>query len=276
MNQKYSVLMSLYDKEDPEYLAPSLDSMINQTIKPDEIVLVLDGLINNTLQSIVDKYLDEIPDILKIVPLKENVGLGKALDIGLKYCSNELIARMDTDDISLPTRCEKQLKMFNDDKELDLVGTMIDEFYDDLKNVVSSRVVPTKHEDIEKFIRRRSPFNHPTVMFKKSAVINSGGYGKFSRKQDLDLFSRMVNNGCKAANIDESLLLFRSNEDNFKRRKSWSYVGSYIEVQYEIWKRGHCSFGDLMFVVGGQLFMYVLPTPMLKSFSNKYLRKVEN
>src|SRR5699024_10322223 len=197
---------------------------------------------------------------------------GRALDIGLKYCSNDLVARMDTDDISLPTRCEQQLKLFNDNRHLDIVGTMIDEFYDNPENIVSSRVVPTKHEDIEKFIKRRSPFNHPTIMFKKVAVINSGGYGKFSRKQDLDLFSRMLNNNCKAANIDESLLLFRSNENNFKRRKSWSYVGSYIKVQYEIWKRGHCSFNDLMFVIGGQLFMYVLPTPMLKSFSNKYLR----
>lgn len=274
MSQKYSVLMSLYDKEDPSYLGPSLDSMINQTIKPDEIVLVLDGPINNNLQDIVDNYSNKIPEMLKIVPLEKNVGLGKALDIGLKHCSNELVARMDTDDISLPTRCEKQLKKFQEDKALTLVGTMTDEFYDSPDNIVSSRVVPTAHEDIERFIKRRSPFNHPTVMFKKSAVIDSGGYGKFSRKQDLDLFSRMINTGHKAANIDESLLLFRSNEENFKRRKSWSYVGSYIEVQYEIWKREHCSFGDLIFVISGQIFMYVLPTPLLKSFSNRYLRQV--
>src|SRR5699024_1832010 len=274
MNQKYSVLMSLYDKEKPDYLSQSLNSMINQTVEPDEIVLVLDGPINSALQNIVDKYLNKIPNILKVVPLKENVGLGKALDIGLKYCSNDLVARMDTDDISLPIRCEKQLKLFNDNKQLDIVGTMIDEFYDDPKNIVSSRVVPTKHEDIEKFIKRRSPFNHPTVMFKKNAVINSGGYGVFNRKQDLDLFSRMINNDCKAVNINESLLLFRSNEDNFKRRKSWSYVKSYIKVQYAIWQRGYCSIMDLFYVIGGQMLIYILPISILKLLSNKYLRQI--
>ena len=273
MKSKYSVLMSLYDKENPEYLSPSLDSMFNQTVKPDEVILVLDGPINKKLQIIIDRFLNKYPNTLKLVPVENNVGLGRALDIGLEHCSNELVARMDTDDISLPTRCQKQLEMLNKDQDLALVGTMTAEFYDEPSNVVSSRVVPTGHEEIKKFIKRRSPFNHPTVMFKKSAVIDSGGYGKFKRKQDLDLFSRMINTGHKAANIDEALLLFRSNDDNFKRRKSWSYVGSYIKVQYEIWKRGHCSLADLTFVIAGQLFMYMLPKPMLKSFSNKYLRQ---
>lgn len=277
MSQKYSVLMSLYDKEDPDYLGPSLDSMLNQTVKPDEIVLVLDGPINDVLQGIVDDYVKKYPDVMKVVPLKENFGLGRALDEGLKHCENELVARMDTDDISLPSRCEKQLKRFSKDANLAIVGTMIDEFYDNPDNIVSSRVVPTEHKDIEKFIRRRSPFNHPTVMFKKSAVIDSGGYGKFKRKQDLDLFSRMINKGYMAANINESLLLFRSNEDNFKRRKSWSYVGSYIKVQYEIWKRGHCSLGDLLF--GGYgLKDYIKKRPwktwMLKSLKEPFFSEL--
>src|SRR5699024_4475222 len=107
---KYSVLMSLYDGENPEYLKPSINSMFQQTVEPNEIVLVLDGPINYNLQRIVDDYKSRYPEVMKIIPLSQNVGLGKALNIGLKNCSNELIARMDTDDISLPMRCEKQLQ----------------------------------------------------------------------------------------------------------------------------------------------------------------------
>ncbi|MBM7539779.1 glycosyltransferase [Amphibacillus cookii] len=273
MDQKYSVLMSLYYKEKSEYLTKSIDSMLEQTVKPDEIIIVKDGELTQELEDILSIYHRKFSSLIKLVPLETNVGLGKALDIGLNYCSNQLVARMDTDDISLPERCEKQLKMFQENSELSIVGAMIDEFYEKPSNVVSSRVVPTSHKDIVAFIKRRSPFNHPTVMFKKDAVISSGGYGNLRRKQDLDLFSRMINKGHKAANIDESLLLFRSNEDNFKRRKSWSYCKSYIDVQYTIWRRGHCSLIDLMVVTSGQLFMFVAPMWMLKYFSSKYLRQ---
>lgn len=269
---KYSVLMSVYHKEDPEYFEESIKSMLSQTLFPDQIVIVKDGPLTDELDAVIDKYVAEETELFTILPLSENIGLGKALDKGLKHCRNELIARMDTDDISLPNRCEEQVQVFLEDQELSLVGTVIDEFYDTPDNIVSSRVVPTDHEDIKKFIKRRSPFNHPTVMFKKSAVIESGGYGKFRRKQDLDLFSRMVNGGCKTANINKSLVLFRSNEDNFKRRKSWSYCKSYIGVQYEIWKRGHCSFTDYLYVVVGQTVMYVSPMWLLKWLSNKFLR----
>lgn len=264
--------MSLYSKEKVDYLIESLESILKQTLLPDEIILVIDGPITEELQKVVKKYEDDYSDILKTIPLEENIGLGKALDVGLAKCSNELVARMDTDDISLPTRCEKQVEKFESDTNLAIVGTMIDEFYDEPSNIVSSRIVPTDHEEIEKFMKRRSPFNHPAVMFKKSAVIHSGGYGKLRRKQDLDLFSRMINSGYKAANLDESLVLFRSNEDNFKRRKSWSYCKSYIVAQYAIYKRGHCSFTDLAVVTGGQLFILLAPMKVLKKVSNKYLR----
>ncbi|MEI3598489.1 MULTISPECIES: glycosyltransferase [unclassified Oceanobacillus] len=270
---KYSVLMSVYYKENPEYFRMSIDSMLSQSLFPDQIVIVKDGVLTEELEKIIEDYLLEFPDLFTIVPLKKNVGLGRALDEGLKHCKNELVARMDTDDISLPNRCKKQIEEFTTNPDLSIVGAMIDEFYDSPNNIVSSRKVPIKHEEIVKFMRRRSPFNHPAVMFKKNEVIRCGGYGAFRRKQDLDLFSRMINNGCKAANIDESLVLFRSNEDNFKRRKSWSYCKSYIDVQYAIWRRGHCSFLDYMYVVIGQMIMYISPMWFLKWLSNNFLRK---
>lgn len=272
-DSKYSVLMSVYCKESPEYFETSLESMLKQTLLPDQIVIVKDGPLNEDLDSIIDRYVDKYPEIFTIVPLVKNVGLGRALDEGLKHCRNELVARMDTDDISLPERCELQVQAFKQNPNLSIIGTMIDEFYDYPTNIVSSRTVPTKHEDIVKFIRRRSPFNHPTVMFKKSEVLRCGGYGNLRRKQDLDLFSRMMNNGCIAANIDQSLVLFRSNEDNFKRRKSWSYCKSYIVAAYYIWKRGHCSFIDLVYVIIGQMVMFLSPMWVLKWLSNTFLRE---
>jgi len=270
---KYSVLMSVYYKERRDYLKTSIDSMLSQTLLPEQIVIVKDGLLTKELDELIEGYFIENPNLFTIVPLEKNLGLGKALDEGLKYCRNELVARMDSDDISLPERCEKQIKAFVKNPDLCLVGTMIDEFYDDPHNIVSSRIVPTEHDDIVKFMRRRSPFNHPSVMFRKSEVIRCGGYGTFRRKQDLDLFSRMINNGCRTENINESLLLFRSNEDNFKRRKSWSYCKSYIDVQYAIWRRRHCSLFDLIYVVLGQAVMYISPMWFLKWLSNNFLRK---
>jgi len=269
---KYSVLMSVYYKEHRDYLKSSIDSMLSQTLLPEQIVIVKDGLLTKELDELIEGYFIENPNLFTIVSLEKNLGLGKALDEGLKYCRNELVARMDSDDISLPERCEKQIKAFVKNPDLSIVGTMIDEFYDDPHNIVSSRIVPTEHDDIVKFMRRRSPFNHPSVMFRKSEVIRCGGYGTFRRKQDLDLFSRMINNGCKTANINESLLLFRSNEDNFKRRKSWSYCKSYIYVQYAIWRRRHCSLFDLIYVVLGQTVMYISPMWFLKWLSNNFLR----
>ncbi|MEM5568746.1 glycosyltransferase [Aerococcus viridans] len=276
MIEKYSVLMSLYQKENPEWFEASMDSMINQTIAPDEIVLVLDGPIKGDLMELVNNYKRKYRKLIKVLPLAENIGLGKALDEGLAICSNNLVARMDTDDISLPSRCEKQLQEFTNNSNLAIIGTNIDEFYDDPNNIISSREVPSSNLEIKKFIKRRSPFNHPTVMFKKEVVLACGGYGKLRRKQDLDLFSRIVNSGYEASNLNESLLLFRSNENNFKRRKSWSYVKSYIIAQYTIWRRGHSSIWDLLYVVLGQITFFILPIPILKMISNKFLRTNTN
>lgn len=179
---------------------------------------------------------------------------------------------MDTNEIPLHESFEIQVRRFINNLELSIVGTITDEFFDSPDNIIVFRKVLTINNEIFKFMKRRSPFNHPTVMYKKSNVIRCGGYGKMRRKQDLDLFSRMINNGCKAANIDQSLVLFRSDEESFNRRQSWSYVKSYINVQFEIWKRGHCSFMDLSYVTMGQLFLYLLPKPILKQVSNRLLR----
>lgn len=270
---KYSVLMSVYCKEKPEYLKLSIDSMINQTVKPDEIVIVKDGPLTKELERLIDEYKKNNNELFNIVTSEKNLGLGNALNLGLKNCSNELVARMDTDDISLNQRCEKQLKKFENDSELVILGTAIDEFYNDVNQIVSSRVVPTTYEEIYKFAKRRSPFNHPTVMYKKSEVLKFGGYSNLKRNQDVDLFGRMVFNSCKSENLSESLLLFRSNSDLSKRRKSWENTISYIKVIKQFWKNGYSGFSDYFIVAIGQTIMFICPVKVQNWIYKKYLRK---
>ena len=152
--EKYSVLMSLYVKEQPEYLRLAIDSMINQTVAPDEIVIVEDGPLNDELYRVIDDYTQQYPDIFNIVVNERNLGLGLALNEGLEVCKNELVARMDTDDISKPERCEKQLRIFEENPDLSIVGAFVDEFYFSPEQIVSVRAVPKKQKDIYDFAKR--------------------------------------------------------------------------------------------------------------------------
>ena len=271
--EKYSVLMSLYIKEKPEYLSQSIESMINQTAEPDEIVIVKDGPLSVELEKVLRAYVSKYPKIFNIVVSEKNIGLGLALNLGLKHCRNELVARMDTDDISLPDRCEKQLEVFQSDNELVIVGTMVDEFCSDPQEIISSRIVPTSHREIFEFAKRRSAFNHPTVMYKKSKVLECGGYSNLRRNQDVDLFGRLLFKGFKAANIDKSLLLFRSNNDLSKRRKSWENTKSYITTIHKLQKIGYSGFSDYVIVALGQTVMFLCPLKLQNWLYKKFLRK---
>lgn len=267
--EKYSVLMSLYKKEHPEYLRLALDSMLNQTVKPDEIVLVEDGSLTDELYAVVEEY----KPYLHIVINKTNLGLGLALNEGLKVCRNELVARMDTDDISKPDRCEKQLERFKEKPELAIVGSHVDEFIGDPTNVVSRRSVPLSSDDIYNYAKKRSAFNHPAVMYRKSTVMSEGGYSNLKRNQDVDLFGRMLYDGHKAENIDEALLWFRCSDELAARRKSWENTKSYIDTIKKFWKMGYSSFSDYAKVAVAQTGMFILPASMQNWVYKKFLRK---
>lgn len=271
--EKYSVLMSLYINEKPEYLDFAIKSMVEQTLKPDEIVIVKDGKITPELQVVLDKYDAEYQGLFYIVGYEENRGLGLALNYGLEHCRNELVARMDTDDISKPNRCEKQLKVFEENADLSIVGSYVDEFYSTPDEVVSVRSVPTTHVDIYEFAKRRSAFNHPAVMYKKSEVLGVGGYGNLRRNQDVDLFGRMLYSGYKAANVGESLLWFRSNDALAKRRKSWENTKSYIYTIKKFWKMGYSGFGDYVIVAVAQTGMFLCPAKLQHWIYKQFLRR---
>ena len=265
--------MSLYKKERPEYLRPAIDSMLDQTIMPDEIVIVEDGPLTDELYAAVNEYVNSYPGLFNIVPSDTNLGLGLALNIGLQACRNELVARMDTDDISKPNRCEKQLTVFENNPELSIVGAWVDEFYTTPEQIVSTRVVPCKYEDIYQFAKMRSAFNHPAVMYRKSKVMENGGYSSLRRNQDVDLFGRMLFAGCKAENIGESLLWFRSNDDLAKRRKSWENTKSYIDTIKRFWKMGYASFSDYILIAVAQTGMFLMPVKLQHWVYKKFLRK---
>ena len=269
----YSVLMSVYAKDNPEYLTLAIESMLNQTIRPEQFVIVQDGPLPDSLEKVISTYEEKESQLFTMVPLEKNCGLGRALNEGLMYCRNDLVARMDADDISLPARCARELELFAQNQSLSICGTNIDEFYDTPDNVQTIRRVPSKYEDIKKMIRRRQPFNHPTVMFKKSEVLRCGSYGNLKRKQDYDLFSRMINMGCYACNIDESLLKFRADKDNYKRRKSWQYVKSSMDVALLNYKRGYSNILDLAYILLGQMILFIMPLKVMTKISDKMLRE---
>lgn len=270
--EKYSVLMALYKKEKPEYLWLAIDSILNQTVPPDEITIVKDGLLTPELDAVLEEC-SKKSMIFNIVGYENNRGLGLALNYGLKHCRNELVARMDTDDIAKSDRCEKQLKKFAEHPEISLLGSSVDEFYKDLEHVVSRRVLPTTHKEIYEFAKRRSAFNHPTVMYKKSKVLALGGYSDLRRNQDVDLFGRMLYSGLIAANIEESLLFFRCNDDLAKRRKSWENTKSYIDTIKKFWKMGYSSFSDYALVAVAQTSMFLMPVKLQHWIYKKFLRR---
>lgn len=270
---KYSALMSLYVKEKPQYLSLAIKSMIDQTWKPDEIVIVKDGKITPELQDVLDFYTEEYPELLHVVGYEENRGLGLALNYGLSYCTNELVARMDTDDIAKQERCEKQVKAFVLHPDYAIIGSAVDEFYGNPENVTSRRVVPTQPEEIYQFAKRRSAFNHPSVMYRKSVVLEHGGYANLRRNQDVDLFGRMLFAGCKAANFEESLLWFRSDENLAKRRKSWENTWSYIDTIRRFHKMGYSGWMDVVVIAGAQTLMYIMPIGIQNWLYKKFLRK---
>lgn len=270
---EYSVLMTVYGKDNPEYFRKALMSMVKQTKKPDEIVLVKDGPVTDELQSVIDKIDEKNPNLIVQVPLPKNKGLGLALNEGIKVCKNELLARMDSDDISLPTRCEKQVAEFEKNPKLDIVGCPVIEFVGEPNNKVGKRNVPLDNESIHKYCKKRDPFNHPTVMYRKSKVEAVGCYGNLRKNQDTDLWIKMLENGAVCKNLPEYLLRFRFDEGTYKKRKNWLNTKLLIEIRWKAFRTGFCSFIDFVEVAGAQMAIYLLPVGFQEFVYKKILRR---
>ncbi len=222
----FSVAISAYKNDNPEHFNIALQSITrDQTCKPDEIVLIVDGPVSDGLNTVIANYEAQYSGF-RVIRLEENRGLGNALRLAVENCSHELIARMDSDDIALPTRFEQQLRCFAENPELDIVGGDITEFIGDSENVVGKRIVPQRDADIKQYMKKRCAMNHVTVMYKKTAVLNAGNYMDWFWNEDYYLWIRMMENSCTFANTGSVLVNVRSGADMYRRRGGKKYFQS--------------------------------------------------
>lgn len=230
-----SVLMSVYKKENPAFLKRALESIYAQTLKADEIVLVEDGVIPPALEEVISRY----PD-LHIVKLEKNLQLGRALEAGLKACQHELVARMDTDDIMMPDRLEKQYQFMLEHSDVAACGADIAEFTEE-DIILREKHMPTSPQELYRYGKKRNPLNHMTVMFRKSAIEAVGGYRHFPGLEDYDLWSRLLANGYQIANIPEVLVKARIGDRFASRRGGWAYFKCYLRLRKEQHRTGYLN-----------------------------------
>ena len=233
MNEKFSVLMSVYKNDDPAFLKDALESIYEgQTRKPDEIIVVFDGPITLDLHRVLDEFRSGKEDVVNYFPQEVNKGLGEALRIGTEQCTGDYIFRMDSDDVSDPRRFEKQIEFVKQHPEIDVVGTDIAEFIqspdEENKRV---RMCPANHDDIVRMGKKRNPMNHVSVCMKKSAVLKAGGYQTLLLLEDYYLWLNMIADGCKLANINESLVYVRVGNGFDSKRGSKERIAGWKVLQ---------------------------------------------
>lgn len=269
---EFSVLMSVYYKEKPEFLVQSIESVLNQTCRPNEIVMVKDGPLTKELEEVLERVDKENPGLFHFVPLSENIGLGKALARGVQECSNELIARMDTDDIAIPDRFERQLKEFEQNPQLDICGSHIKEFEEDIQHITGARKVPLEDAEIKEYQKRRDAFNHMTVMYKKSKVLAAGNYKHALLMEDSLLWVDMILAGANCKNIDDYLVFARADSSMIERRGGFSYFLKYRQGRKCIKKTGYISAFDYYYTLMVQLVVALIPKKVRKIIFRKLLR----
>ena len=272
-NYKYSVLMSVYFKDNPEWLIESIDCMLNQTYKCDEFVIVEDGPLTDKLQTVVNDYNKKYPNLFNIVKIEKNDGLGPALKLGVESCKNEWIARMDSDDYSPSDRIEKQFQIVDKNPDVGIVGSNAEEFCGPLDNVVAHVVLPETNEEIIKFSKRRCPYRHSGILYKKSEILKAGNYQECYLCEDYDLYARMEMNGTEGYNVQEPLLYVRVSEDFYGRRGGIKYLRSIMKFKKRLYKCGFYSFKDYVISTGSHFIVCLLPNKIREIIYKKLLRK---
>ena len=268
---EFSVLMTVYDKEKPYNLRKSLLTSYQQTIKPTEIILVCDGELTQELYDEIERIKSEIP-ILKVYQLDTNVGSGPASRFGVEKCNTELIARMDSDDYSVETRFEKQIKAFEENPNLIMVGTNILE-----KNTefTALKTVPKKTEEIREYSKFRNPFNNPSSMMKKEYILKVGNYRKFRYLEDYDLTVRLIHDNPTKdfLNIQEPLVVMQTDDSSYLRRGGLLYVKTEFFLQVDFYKRGYLTKLELCRNIFVRNIVRVMPNSVRKLIYKKKMRE---
>ncbi|MBL0602062.1 glycosyltransferase [Aeromonas dhakensis] len=267
----FSVLMSVYHKDSSDDFKEALDSLANSMLSPDEVVLVEDGPLGDELQSVISLFSNKLP--IKHVKLVKNVGLGKALSIGLRECSHEWVARFDSDDICHPARFQTQVAFIKQNANIDIIGTAIAEFESNQADIHAYRKPPVNHNEIVEYAKSRNPFNHMTVMYRKSKVLEAGSYQDNYLYEDYALWVRMIKKGAITANIPEALVYARTGNGMEIRRGGLKYVCSEISAQISFYKTGFISEFQLCKNLLMRVPVRLLPGDARKSVYRNFLRK---
>ena len=264
-NTSFSVAMCVYGKDDPVFFKTAVDSILNQTVKPAEVVLVVDGPVPSSLNAIIAAF--ENDPIFHVIRLARNQGHGNARRIGLENCSNELVALMDADDISNPDRFERQLELLCQSPYLSVVGGNIIEFIDTPENVVGARNVPQSDTEIKRYMKDRCPMNQVTVMFKKNDVNTVGGYIDWYCEEDYYLWLRLMLAGFGFANVGNVLVNVRVGKDMYQRRGGWGYFKSEAKLQKFMHDKGIINFGRYILNLCKRLVVQVLMPNKLRGWA---------
>lgn len=268
-----SILMSVYFSDSAEVLSVALQSLQKQTIKSNDLVVVLDGPVTKSIENVINEFYVNSNLPTTIHRLEQNQGLGKALRAGLLHTKNEIVFRADSDDISDPQRFEKELDFLLSNPRVSVVGSNVAEFKRNPKKIEAVRAVPESHEEIIKFARRRSPLNHPSVVFKKSAVIAAGNYQDFKSLEDYHLWGRMLNLGFVFANIPENLVFMKSGEEMYRRRGGFKYWRQYLKLRRMFTKWGLTNNKDELVANTMMTVNVLLPPKIRKKAYEILLRK---
>ena len=237
--KRFSVITSVYKNDKPDFVRVALDSMlVHQSVKPGEIVLVQDGIVPDGLSLLLSEYESKYPEVMHIIRLDKNGGLGNALKLGVENAKYDICARMDSDDICMPDRFEKQLAYLESHPECDIVGGQMTEFIDTPDNIVGRREVPLTNKEIYEFMKSRCALNHVTVMFRKEAVLKAGNYQDWFWNEDYYLWVRMMMVGCRFANIPDVAVNVRSGADQYARRGGKKYFDSEIGIKKLMLEQG--------------------------------------
>jgi glycosyltransferase involved in cell wall biosynthesis len=239
MHEPFSLLVPVYDGDRPDYLRRAFRSAVDeQTVRPDEVVIVRDGPVRDELARCVAELVAGSPVPVTLVALERNAGLGPALDRGLAASRHDVVARQDADDVSMPHRFEVELPLI---ENADIVGSGLLEFVTDTDEIVGQRVPPTDPAQIQRYARLADPFNHPTVVYRKGAVLAAGGYGSIPLMEDYALWARMLLGGARAVNVPEPLVFYRVGQAAFKRRGGRDLLRSELRLQRDFRRLGFTS-----------------------------------
>lgn len=267
----FSVLLPVYRGDEPDLVDDAISSVLDQTVEPDEVVIIADGPVPQELDEIVKSYQNEY-DCVKCLEKAKNDGLGKTLQLGVKKCSNDIIARMDSDDISLSHRFEKQIEILTENEDIDVVGAHMAEHLTSSGKFENVRKVPETQEQIWKQAKKRNPMNHPTVMFRKKSVIESGNYSKLRLIQDYELWGRMLAQEYNFYNIQDVLVVNNSSEEVITGRGGIKYLKYEILVAWKLWSYGVISGLNALVFVTVRAPIRVIPKPIRKRIYYLLLR----